>query len=409
MHILLRSSLFVAGSLLATINTATAATYSATSSNLLAIFNKAAAGDTINLSGSFGSTTLAGKSWSSPVTINATRATFTDSLSIKQVNGLSFVGGKFGSTTSGMRTGRAVGVFGGSNINFSNASFIGNSRGTVKGLTFTGTTNVNVSKSSFTGFKSGIGVNGVRDVLFADNTVTGSISDGFNIANSHFVTATGNRCSGTVPAAGAHPDCIQLWSIAGEPVQSDIKLIGNFATGMTQGFTSFDPERGGGLRITMSGNRVDTSFPQGIACYACVDSIITDNVLTTQAGARFQTIVRVIGGSNNIVANNSIGSFSKPLSKNRMAMLTGSESAASVDFGDDWGFQDLAAESEELRAELALFRSGITELESFVSNAAPDAAGAVPEPLIWAQLLAGFALIGAAMRRGRTLLPARAL
>ena len=51
----------------------------------------------------------------------------------------------------------------------------------------------------------------------------------------------------------------------------------------------------------MIGNRVNTSLPQGIACYGCIDSIITDNVLTTLPGARFRTYLRVLDGRNNIV------------------------------------------------------------------------------------------------------------
>ena len=54
----------------------------------------------------------------------------------------------------------------------------------------------------------------------------------------------------------------------------------------------------------MIGNRVDTSLPQGIACYGCVDSIITDNVLTTLPGSRFRTYLRVIGGSKAVVMQN---------------------------------------------------------------------------------------------------------
>lgn len=393
MRISINICILISASLIFAVLPAGASTVSATSANFKDVFANAKGGDTIMLSGSFGSVALVGKSWSNAVTINAVHAVFTDTLTISNVDGLSFVGGKFGSKTATMRAGRAIGVYGGSNIRFSKAMVYGNGTGTGKGLTFTGTTDVNVSGSNFSGLRSAVGVNGVERVLFSNNKVTAATSDGFDIANSHFVTAQGNRCSASLVSVGSHPDCIQLWSLAGQPVQSDIKLIGNFATGRTQGFTSFDPERGGGLRITMSGNHVDTSYPQGIACYNCVDSIFTGNILTTQAGANFRTVLRVIGGSNNIIAGNIIGAFKAGASADfRMTGPGGWDEALPFDF---------AAESDALRADLALLHAGLPGLATFVDAAVPGAAGAVPEPLIWAQMLAGLALVGSALRRQR--------
>ena len=109
------------------------------------------------------------------------------------------------------------------------------------------------------------------------------------------------------PSPGAHPDCIQIVERAGQPMQSDISLLNNEALAITQGFTSFDPSAASGIRISIIGNRVETSMPQGIACYGCFDSIITDNVLITLPGSKWRTFLRVPGGANNIVENNSIG------------------------------------------------------------------------------------------------------
>ena len=150
-------------------------------------------------------------------------------------------------------------------------------------------------------------------------------------------------------------------------MQSDIRLLNNKAYGQTQGFTSFDPDAASGIRISMIGNWVETSMSQGIACYDCFDSVITDNTLITMPGALYRTFLRVPGGANNIVMNNTIGprvsTFDTPL------------------FG--------AAPAAGLQASAARFAAPIAGFE---------AAGEVPEPAQWLQLLAGFAVIGTLLR-----------
>lgn len=342
---------------------ATAATVQATSANFTSVFKSARAGDRIILSGSFAAFTLADQSWSSPVQIDATAARFTDSLTIRNVSGLAFTGGTFGSTTAAMRQGRAVVIYGGSGISFTTPTVNGNRTGV--GIAFNGSRDISVINGKFSTLKVGLTLIGVTGGNLTGNKSLAAASDGMNIVDSHFVTASKNTCSGTVISVGAHPDCIQLWSLAGNPVQSDISLLDNVATGATQGFTSFDSSRGGGLRIIMRRNRVDTSYPQGIACYGCVDSIFTDNVLTTQPGAAYRTSMNIVGGSNNLIANNSIGPRTVPIGS-----FIGNTALRAVGF----------------EAEIVA-----------------DAVAAVPEPGVWAQLILGLAGIGTLMRRRRQL------
>lgn len=330
---------------------ATAAQLVATSASLKSVFASARAGDTIVLNGEFGTTLLSSRSFTTPLQIDASNARFTGQLVLRSLRGVTISGGTFGDGGA-WQDGGTIRVDRSNGIRFLSPTLIGNGEGAARGLTLAGTTNFTVSGGSFSGFRIALGGNAMRNGMFVNNRITGSTSDGINIVNSHVVTARGNICSDGVPSAGAHPDCIQLWSLAGFPVQSDIKLLYNTALGYTQGFTSFDPERGGGLRISMIGNRVDTSLPQGIACYGCVNSIITDNVLTTLPGARFQTGLRVIGGRNNTVRGNSIGPGPAPALAGLRALSLG--------------------------------------------------AASVPEPGIWVQCILGFGLLGAALRRRRS-------
>jgi hypothetical protein len=336
---------------------ASAASFVASNANLDSIFAAARGGDTIVLKGIFDQTVLANRRFTTALRIDASGASFNGTLIIRNMQGVVVSGGKFGGGGA-WQNGGTIRVEQSDGIRFLSPQLTADGSGLARGLTIRESSNFTVSNGSFSGFRIALGSSSSRNGVFINNRITGATSDGMNIVDSHFISARGNSCSGGVPSTGAHPDCIQLWSLAGNPVQSDIKLLYNSASGYTQGFTSFDPDRGGGLRIQMIGNRVNTSLPQGIACYGCVDSIITNNVLTTLPGANHRTWLRVIGGSNNIVANNSIG-------LHPAAALQGRARAAAA-----------------MAGEIAL--------------------AGVPEPGVWMQCLAGFALLGGALRHRRT-------
>ena len=372
--------------LLLTAWSAEAATYSATAKTLKSVFAKAVAGDRIVLSGSFASTTLQGKSFKTPVTIDARAATFTDTLKIYRVSGLTVLGGKYGSTT-GTMTGMIVS--GGDRITLTNPVVVGD-RGKSHGIDVANTTNVSITGGTFTGLRSGATFTNVTNGSLVNNKSLASTSDGFDIAGGHNINITGNSCSGTKILAGAHPDCVQTWSLPGQPQQSDITISGNTATGDTQGFTTFDGKLGG-IRIKMTDNRVDITYTQAIACFSCVDSVITGNVITTQKGARWAARITIDGGSNNTVRNNSVGAYQK----------------ISAPEGDTSAFD--AARVDLLSAEVkdfTTFGKPVAGPDSTAQVIRADGAGEfgerggeVPEPAVWALMLAGFGLVGTAMRR----------
>ena len=382
---------------------ANAAILNATPTNLLSVFAAARDGDTIMAAGTFGSVALQNRVFTTRVTLDATSAIFADTLTIQNVTGLTVLRGTFGSKTEALRSSRAVAITKSSNIKFQNGTFIGNgaTAGSAAslGLTVSASNVVQISAGRFSNFKVGLGVLSSTNVKVDSSRFTAMTSDGINIVNSRFVTATANTCVGTVAFAGAHPDCIQLWSVLGNPVQSDVALVRNIARDATQGFTSFNVSDGGGLRISMIGNTVAVSYPQGIACYACFDSVFTDNVLTTLPGSLYQTSMNIIGGGNNKITNNSITRYIRPLS---------------ADIGD----LDFVADGQEqfldnsidplLLGDLALLQNdALIEAAALVSeNESPMTlsgfgafAEAVPEPGVWAQLILGFGLVGAFSRR----------
>ncbi len=369
----------LAAVLCAAANNAQAATLTATSVNLKSVFASAAAGDTIRLSGDFGSLNLSNRNFASTVTIDATQARFNDSLSIYNVTNLKIYGGTFGSATTATRNARAIGIFDSNNIILHKNNVIGNAGG--MGITMQNVSQGSIVSGTFTDLKLGLGVTSSRDLKISSNLFDRMTSDGVNIAGSYRVVASYNTCSNTNPGLGFHPDCIQLWSIAGTPVQSDITIAKNTATGATQGFTSFDPDKGGGLRISMVSNIVSTSYPQGIACYNCVDSRFTDNVLTTLPGARSRTSMNIVGGSNNTIANNSIG-------------------ALPINTVTDLPDPNLEAnEFDAFDSLVNLQDSPMFEAFSTAQAFGLNAVAGVPETATWIQIIVGFGLVGVVSRK----------
>ena len=166
----------------------------------------------------------------------------------------------------------------------------------------------------------------------------------------------------------------------------------------------------------MSRNRVETTMPQGVACYRCVDSIFTDNLMITAPGANHMTRMNIIGGSNNIIRGNTQGARPNSTPDDLLAMTSRSTfdsaaslvAAASFDtmsafelaeyedflaFEDGWDFTgDFADKSYDTADYVGLEQAKLGL-----------ALAAVPEPGVWAQLIAGFGLVGAATRRRRRL------
>lgn len=339
---------------------AAAATWTATSATIANIFKTVADGDTIVMTGSFGSVKMQNRIFATGVTIDATSADFSDSLVITKVDGLNIVGGRYGSADVPTTQNRAIVVSDASNINILTPIVTGAFIGT--GIGFSRSTNVSVSDGSFTRVKTGVFMDRVTGGRMVRNTLFAGVSDGFNVSNSRNVVVSDNSCTGTTPLVGYHPDCVQMWTSPGEIPQSDITITNNFASGATQGFTGFDSSGIGYDRVVITNNTIAGLYPQGIACYNCRDSLVSGNVATALPGAQWRVSVNVIGGSNNVVTNNSVGAVDKSLAT-PLTYYSVVQTAAGP--------------------QLAI--GGLV-----VSD--------VPEPAAWQMLLTGFGLIGGAIR-----------
>lgn len=344
------------------ITAANAATVSANFSNLIDVMDSAVGGDTIVMSGQFDLIYMKDYAFTSTVFIDATNATFNRTWNITNVDNISVTGGNFLFKPEDANYVRAVLVYDGNNVSFDGGFY--SSEGLLGGIGFTDSTNVNISNATFSTMKNSIGFNRVTGGTIFNNMTVGATVDGIDIAASHDVLASHNTCMQSVPSEGAHPDCIQIWSTVGEPISSNIELSDNLAMGDTQGFTKFGTG-GPGTNIRILRNVVQTTYPQGIACYDCSDSNISDNLLITLAASDHRVSVNVVGGTNNIVENNVLENLGRVLPYRP---------------GADTIWHNAGV------MPWTLPTVGVSD---------------VPEPSTWLSLTVGFGVLGGAMRRKR--------
>jgi hypothetical protein len=219
----------------------------------------------------------------------------------------------------------------------------------------------------------------VTDSLVTRNRWVDGGEDGMKLVDSQRVIVSHNSCTGFAPLPGYHPDCIQMWSAPDKPLQSDIYLLNNYALGPQQAFASFDPSSLSGTRINFIGNYAATLSPHSISCFGCTDSLFLDNVLITLPEARWLAPFRVTGsGTGNVYAGNQQldlrGQFDAALQAPVWSSFTPSIAGL---VGSQWDLRD----------------HGLLP-QSFAASA--------PEPASWAMLMAGFGLVGAALRQRRS-------
>jgi hypothetical protein len=217
-----------------------------------------------------------------------------------------------------------------------------------------------------------MGVRSSTGVLVTRNSINGSFADGINVVDSQRVIVSSNSCSAFTPGVGSHPDCIQLWSLNGRPLQSDIAILNNSAIGNMQAFVSFDPRNGSGERLIFAGNYAAVTFTHGVSCTRCNDSIFIDNVLSNLPEARWgASTVRLTEGLRNIVANNQSFDVRGLAGQPGFALATPTWSSFTPAWADSVGSQISS-----------LFTTGFGNPPVAVSN--------VPEPATWLMLGLGF-------------------
>ncbi|WP_197042150.1 right-handed parallel beta-helix repeat-containing protein [Sandarakinorhabdus oryzae] len=338
-------------------------------------------GDTLRITGSFTSIFAMANRDFGRLTIDASGAQFLAGLKINNVHNVSFIGGTYGRSDVELAAWQTVRIDNSSHISFANATVIGNGDDRGTGLLVATSSFVTLRDSRFQGHLTGIGVRSSTDVMVMRNQITGSTADGINIIDNQRVIVGSNSCSAFVAWQGGHPDCIQLWSLTGRPLQADVFVLNNSSIGFQQGYLSSDPKTGSGTRLLFAGNYVLTSTSHGITCGNCTESQFFENVISNLPTAANGAPSLKLGPSpTNIVGVNQ--------------------------FYDLRGRTDGWLPSPTWSAYVPAIAGMIGSrwdggLSAFGAANGALAAAAVPEPANWVMLGLGFALIGRKLRRRR--------
>ncbi|MCU0891089.1 MAG: PEPxxWA-CTERM sorting domain-containing protein [Sandarakinorhabdus sp.] len=326
-------------------------------------------GDTIRMEGVFANAMLWRNRDFGGVTLDASAATITGGLRMVNVQNIRFSGGDWRAPG----TGDAIRIENSAHVSLGDVLVSGSGDRLGAGVRVLRSSHITVRDSRFEGLRNSTILSSVTDSLVTRNRFANGGEDGMKILDSQRLIASHNSCTGFAPLPDYHADCIQLWSVPANPVQSDIYLLNNLAIGPQQAFVSFDPDDFSATRLTFVGNYAATTSPHTITCLGCTDSLFADNMLIVMPDAPWAAAMKITGsGSGNV-------------------------------YGDNPYF--------DLRGQ-----HGITLPDPVFSSFTPSLAGLVgsqwddrsfglaqatsaPEPASWVMLMAGFGLVGSALRR----------
>jgi len=268
------------------------------SSAAIASIDRARPGDVITLpAGSYGDVVIRDRQWPKQVIVDARAATFS-SIVLSGIDGLAIKGGTIIGT--GERS---------------------------RGVIMRDSRNVTLADMTITGADVGVVLQGDEDIALRNMTLTRMLSDGMHLVMSKRILVDGTVCRDFTPAQrifkdgelvqdAKHPDCIQGWSKPGTPPLSDIIIKNSRIDGDMQGISFFNHvkngvDAGGFDRITIVGNHVSVTRPNGISINEARDSVVRDNDVRTIPGsvlARNGRPVRTrinVQGVRNVFCGNS--------------------------------------------------------------------------------------------------------
>jgi nitrous oxidase accessory protein NosD len=353
------------------------------SSNQRSVLASLRPGDTLRISGNFANPLVFSNRDFGNVQVDARDAVLQGGLVLRNVHNLAFSGGTYGRSDAELRAWHAVRVESSSNISLAQGLYLGNSDNRGAGLLVVQSNAVTVRDSQFSGHGTGMGVRSSTNVLVTRNAITGSFADGINVVDSQRVIVSSNSCAAFTPGPGSHPDCIQLWSLNGRPLQSDIAILNNSAIGNMQAFVSFDPRTGSGERLIFAGNYAAVTFTHGVSCTRCNDSIFVDNILSNLPESRWGAPgLKLTEGLRNLVDNNR-----------------------TFDLRGLAGQPDFALPSHTLSSYTPAWADGVgSQIGSLFAGGLASqvqAASGIPEPLTWMMLGLGFVAVGRQLRQRR--------
>jgi len=339
-----------------------------------------APGDTLRMQGTFTNRVAFNNRDFGGVQVDASGAVLLQGINIGNTQNIAFTGGVFGRSDINTADWYIVRIDNSSNVSVSGASFQGNGDNHGSGLLVTGSSFVTVRDNQFHGHQTGLQMTLSQDSLVFGNRFTGSTSDGAQLISNSRVILAENSCSGFNPPAGGHPDCIQFFNTGGT-LQSQIYVLNNRAVGRMQGiFAGGNPNQVINIDFTIAGNYTEVTYPHGISCYGCINSLMENNIAVSPFGPNHLSIIQYFGGSNNELGYNPIFDF-----RNVQNPV--------------WPEQIWSYIIPSIAGLVGSVHANRSYNSRMIAQSLGIAEEPVPEPATWVMLLMGFALVGRQLRR----------
>lgn len=339
-------------------------------------------GDTLRLEGDFTSRLSFGNRDFGGVVVDGRDAKLIDGISLRNVHNITFMDLRVGTANRIADSTHLINVDSSSHISFARANVVGFAGLETKGLRIVNSSFATVRDSVFDGLHDGIILSGSTDSLLTRNRFINGGSDGIKMPGNQRVIVSGNSCRDFVAIANAHPDCMQFWSIVGQPLQSDIYVLNNAAFGDQHGFVGFGGAPVTGTHFTFAGNYTAISRPHSINCNGCSNSRFIDNIAVTLPSSRWRTQIRVPTAPDVLAINN------------QMYDLRGMNAS----------LEDLlpARQWSTLVPSVAWQVGSRLDDRSWhptLQMSAAASAGSAPEPSSWLMMALGFLGVGRCLRR----------
>jgi hypothetical protein len=152
---------------------------------------------------------------------------------------------------------------------------------------------------------AGITIQGSDTVEVSGSWVEQSSGDGIDIAGSSNVNVHDGACQANV-VTSLHPDCVQLWSVTGYPVQHII-VQNMTAVGNTMGFDLWGGTNLGANDIQFLNNTAAITQANCVGAINAQQLVVSGNDCHTLPGANGPPTLNIKGSPGAVITNNVLG------------------------------------------------------------------------------------------------------
>jgi hypothetical protein len=274
----------------------------ATSADIASVFTQCQPGDVLHLSGQFGLAVLQARSFSTPLTIDASAANI-GAVVLKALTGAIWKGGHFIADPAIGRPG--IAAYNCLQLTLDGIAYAGN--GALNGIDIRDSTDVTLIRSRFDRPKVGVTLWNVTRGLVTENLIWGWQDDGIGFGSCVDSTIEHNTLAGPLPGSdGVHVDGIQGY--VGQVPNQRVTVRGNIISGAaTQGvFVNLISGYPAAQGTVIEDNVVHTAdAPNGIRLEGDLTGKVTGNRVGTRLGSKWQTTIYTTPGvtrTGNVVA-----------------------------------------------------------------------------------------------------------